>query len=100
MIVVPIIAIDGPSASGKGTIARKLAAHFGFAHLDTGLLYRAVGLAVLNAGGDPNNAPHAEKAARNLDPVKLMAAADDPELRSDKTSIAASQAAAHPGVRA
>jgi cytidylate kinase len=61
-----IIAIDGPSASGKGTIARKLAAHFGFAYLDTGLLYRAVGMAVLRTGGDLGNAEAAEKAALAL----------------------------------
>ena len=50
-----IIAIDGPAASGKGTLARRLAGHFGFSHLDTGKLYRAVGLAVLRDGGDPDD---------------------------------------------
>ena len=59
-----VVAIDGPAASGKGTLARRLARHFGFAHLDTGKLYRATALAVLDAGGDPHDAPTAEKAAR------------------------------------
>lgn len=95
-----IIAIDGPSASGKGTIARKLAAHFGFAHLDTGLLYRAVGLAVLRANGDPANAEQATKAAAALDADQLLTMASDPALRTDTTSVAASQVAAIPAVRA
>lgn len=94
-----IIAIDGPSASGKGTIAKRLAAHFGFAHLDTGMLYRAVGLAVLRAGGDPGDVAAATKAAQALDPAAMIAA-DDPALREDATSSAASKVAAFPGVRA
>ncbi|MDR3448665.1 MAG: d(CMP) kinase [Alphaproteobacteria bacterium] len=61
-----IIAIDGPSASGKGTIARKLAAQLGFAYLDTGLLYRAVGFGVVSAGGNPEDAEMAEEAALAL----------------------------------
>ena len=95
-----IIAIDGPSASGKGTIARKLAAHFGFAYLDTGLLYRAVGLTVLRSGGDPSDAGLAEKAALALDPVKATSLADDTDLRSDEASVAASKVAVVPAVRA
>ncbi len=95
-----IIAIDGPSASGKGTIARKLAAHFGFAHLDTGLLYRAVGLTVLRSGGDSSDAVLAEKAALALDPVKATSLADDADLRSDEASVAASKVAVVPAVRA
>ena len=91
-----IIAIDGPSASGKGTIARKLAAHFDFAHLDTGLLYRAVGMAVVRAGGDPTDPKQAEAAALALDATKL----DDPALRGDEASVAASKVAAIPAVRA
>jgi len=98
--VVPVIAIDGPSASGKGTIARKLAAHFGFAHLDTGLLYRAVGMAVLRAGGDLGDASAAEKAALALDPAQAAQSIEDAELRSDTASLAASKVAAIPGVRA
>ncbi|MFY9288753.1 MAG: (d)CMP kinase [Alphaproteobacteria bacterium] len=97
---LPVIAIDGPSASGKGTIAKKLAAHFGFAFLDTGLLYRAVGLAVQHAGGDPADPLQAEKVAHSLNAAALIAAEHDPLLRKDTTSIAASKVAAHPGVRA
>lgn len=95
-----VIAIDGPSASGKGTIARKLAAHFGFAHLDTGLLYRAVGLAVLRSGGDPSDAILAEKAALALDPAQVVTLADDASMRSDEASVAASKVAPFAPVRA
>jgi cytidylate kinase len=91
-----IIAIDGPSASGKGTIAKKLAEHFGFAHLDTGLLYRAVGLAVAASGGDPSDPERAEKAALALDAAQL----DNPALRDDAAAVAASKVAAIPAVRA
>jgi CMP/dCMP kinase len=90
-----IIAIDGPSASGKGTIAKNLAKHFGFAHLDTGLLYRAVGMDVVRSGGDPSDAKLAERAALALDPAKL----NDPVLRGDEASVAASKVAAIPAVR-
>ena len=95
-----IIAVDGPSASGKGTIARRLASKYDFAHLDTGLLYRAVGLAVLQAGGDPADAVKAEQAARALNPATLMKMADNPALRVEDTSIAASKVAAIATVRA
>jgi len=95
----PIIAIDGPAASGKGTIAKRLAAHFGFAHLDTGLLYRAVGLIVLNTFGDPADASTAEKAAHDVGVIP-KAMADPSILREDRISVAASKVAAHPGVRA
>lgn len=81
-----IIAIDGPAASGKGTIARALAAHFGFHHLDTGLLYRATGA----KGGDPVT------AARSLDASDLARA----DLRSAEAGQAASRIAAIPEVRA
>ncbi|HEX7006582.1 MAG TPA: (d)CMP kinase [Alphaproteobacteria bacterium] len=90
-----IIAVDGPAAAGKGTLARRLAAHFGLAYLDTGLLYRAVGLAVLRAGGDPADPEAAVRAARALDPRDLT----DPELRSDRAAGAASKVAAIPAVR-
>jgi cytidylate kinase len=91
-----IIAIDGPAASGKGTLARRLAAHFGLAHLDTGSLYRAVGRDVLKAALDPADPVAAEQAAASLDPASL----DDPRLRDEDVGRAASQVAAHPRVRA
>jgi cytidylate kinase len=91
-----IIAIDGPSASGKGTLARRLAQRFGLAHLDTGKLYRATGLAVLEAGGDPTDPAAAEKAARSLDFARLA----DPRLLQEDVAQAASQAASIPAVRA
>lgn len=91
-----IIAIDGPAAAGKGTLARRLARHFGLNYLDTGVIYRAVGLAVRRAGGDPQDAAAAEAAARALDPAGF----DDPELRGEPAAAAASQVAAIPAVRA
>ncbi|MBI1986409.1 MAG: (d)CMP kinase [Rhodospirillales bacterium] len=90
-----IIAIDGPAAAGKGTLARRLAKHFGLAYLDTGLIYRAVGMAVVRAGGDPNRPETAEKAARALKPEDLEAQ----DLRSDAAADAASRVSAIPGVR-
>lgn len=89
-----IIAVDGPAASGKGTIARALASHFGLPHLDTGLLYRAVGMAVLRAGGDPGD-PSDAFAACDFSDAMLH----DPEIRSEAASRAASIVSAHPGVR-
>jgi cytidylate kinase len=91
-----IIAIDGPAAAGKGTLARRLAATLGLPYLDTGLLYRAVGRRVLDAGGDPSDAEAAEAAARSLTPADL--ARDD--LRGAAADRAASQVASLPGVRA
>lgn len=91
-----IIAVDGPSAAGKGTLSRKLAAHFGLAHLDTGALYRAVALAVLKAGGDPADPDTCVGAAKALDHATL----DDPEIRSERTAAAASKLAPIPEVRA
>lgn len=91
-----IIAIDGPAASGKGTLARRLAAHFGLAYLDTGSLYRAVGFAVLADGHDPSDPDAAEAAARALD-ASLVS---DPRLRTDEVAQAASKVAAIPAVRA
>ena len=90
-----IIAIDGPAASGKGTLARRLAAHFGLRYLDTGLLYRAVGLTVQERGGDPDNAADAKAAADTLDPAGL----DRPDLRSEEAGRSASKVAAIPAVR-
>ncbi len=91
-----IIAIDGPSAAGKGTLARRLAQHFGLAFLDTGSLYRAVGAKVLRDRGDPHDAAAAQAAAENLSADDLSA----PELRSEAVSQAASIVAAVPAVRA
>jgi CMP/dCMP kinase len=90
-----IIAIDGPAASGKGTLARRLAQHFGLAHLDTGRLYRAVALRVLIQGGHPED--HASAAAE----AKALVAADlaDPRLREERVAQASSVVAAIPGVR-
>ncbi len=91
-----IVAVDGPSASGKGTLARRLATALDFAHLDTGLLYRAVGAAVLAAGGDPAEPAVAAAAARSLD----LAALDPVPLRRETVGQAASVVAAIPEVRA
>lgn len=91
-----IIAIDGPAAAGKGTLARRIADALGYAHLDTGALYRAVGLAVRRAGNDPADADAALAAAKTLDPAGLS----DPALREEETSKAASIVSAHPAVRA
>lgn len=90
-----IIAIDGPAAAGKGTLARALAKHFGFAYLDTGALYRAVGLSVLRAGADPTDSEAAVAAAEALDDSLL----DDPALRSEEAGHAASIVAEMPLVR-
>lgn len=89
-----IIAVDGPTASGKGTIAKALAAHFGLPHLDTGLLYRAVGRQVQLNGGDPKNPADALAASSFAD--DLLA---DPILRNEETGGYASQVSAHPAVR-
>jgi CMP/dCMP kinase len=90
-----IVAIDGPAASGKGTLARQLAQRFGLAHLDTGALYRATVLAVLDQGGDPDDPAAAAAAARRID-LPLLA---DPRLRGERVAAASSVVAAHPEVR-
>ncbi len=90
-----IIAIDGPAASGKGTLARRLAVHFGLAHLDSGLLYRAVARAVMDAGVAVTDPNAASAAARELDP----AAFDDSQLRGRDMGEAASVVAVVPEVR-
>jgi len=91
----PVIAVDGPAASGKGTIARALAEHFKLPHMDTGLLYRAVALKLWRWGGDPSSEFEALRAADGLgcDPA-------DPELRSEPVSKIASMISAYPSVRA
>jgi len=91
-----IIAIDGPAAAGKGTLARRLADHFGLAVLDTGLLYRAVGMNLIRKGGDTGDPAAAEAAAKSLKAEDLEA----PDLRSDAAADAASRVSAFPAVRA
>ncbi len=91
-----IIAIDGPAASGKGTLGKKLAAHYGLRHLDTGLLYRAVAKAVLDAGQPPADTKAAVAAARALDPARF----DEAVLKSHAVGEAASVVSAIPEVRA
>ena len=90
-----IIAIDGPAASGKGTIARQIASVYGLHYLDTGLLYRAVAKAVLDAGHSPDDATRAIEAAVMLDPSKF----DDGALKTQAVTEAASVVAAIPEVR-
>ena len=94
-----IIAVDGLAATGKGTIARRLAAQLDFAYLDTGLLYRAVGVATLRAGGDPADPAAATLAAQALKPEALAALAEDPFLRGPEGSDAASKVGAVQAVR-
>ncbi len=90
-----IIAVDGPTASGKGTIARALARHFGLPHLDTGLLYRAVGQQLVRNGGDPDDPMDALAACAF--PESLLT---DPLLRSEGAGGIASRVSIHPAVRA
>lgn len=90
-----VIAVDGPAASGKGTLARRLAAHYGLAYLDTGSLYRATALAMMLVGGDPSDEAAAVEAAQTLDPVRFT----DEQLRSPGAGEAASKVAAIPAVR-
>jgi cytidylate kinase len=90
-----VIAVDGTAASGKGTLAKRLAQHFGFAHLDSGALYRLTALAVLEAKGDPKNEADALKGAQTID----FTLAGDPRIRTDVVGQAASHVAAIPAVR-
>jgi len=90
------IAIDGPAAAGKGTLARRLAAALGLPYLDTGLLYRAVARRALDAGADPADPAATEAAALALHPSDLART----DLRGPQADAAASQVATHPGVRA
>lgn len=92
-----VIAVDGPAASGKGTIASRLASHFGLPYLDTGLLYRAVGMSVLAAGGDLDDGAFAGEVARNLD---LSGLSEDEGLTTGEAGEAASRVASHAAVRA
>ena len=91
-----VIAVDGPAASGKGTIARALAEHFGLPHMDTGMLYRAVALSMVRFGGDPGNEFEAVRACEGTAQVSP----DDPELRGELVGSIASRISAYPGVRA
>jgi CMP/dCMP kinase len=90
-----IIAIDGPAASGKGTLAKRLAAHYGYRHLDTGAIYRAVAYALISRGADLADKAAAVRAARGLDPQTF----DNPELKSHQVGTAASVVSAYPEVR-
>lgn len=90
-----VIAIDGPAAAGKGTLAKKVAAHYGFAYLDTGSLYRAVGVAVRQAGFHPSNEAEAIKAAQTLDVAKI----DQQAIRTAEAGEGASLVAVMQPVR-
>lgn len=91
-----VIAVDGPAASGKGTVAGRLAAHYGLPYLDTGLLYRAVGVGLLAKGGDLSDEAAAAEVARALGAEDLEA----PEVRTRAAGEAASRVAVYTGVRA
>lgn len=100
-----VVAIDGPAASGKGTLARKVAEHFGFAHLDTGALYRAVGLKLSQGGAAPDADPERAAAeavavAEGLTAAEVAVLQHDPALREGPAGEAASRVAAIPAVRA
>src|SRR5471030_982393 len=91
-----VIAVDGTAASGKGTLAKRLAQHFGFAHLDSGALYRLTALAVIESKGDPKNEADAVRGARAID----LSRAGDPAIRSDVIVRASSHVAGIAAVRA
>ncbi len=90
-----VIAVDGTAASGKGTLAKRLARHFNFAYMDSGSLYRLAALAVLESGGDPASETDALAGARAID----LSRAGDPAIRSDIVGKTASQVAAFPAIR-
>lgn len=91
-----VIAVDGPAASGKGTIARALARNYDLPHMDTGCLYRAVALTMFRFGGDPGSEFEAVRACEGVAQVDPA----DPELRSEIVGSIASRISAYPGVRA
>ncbi|HVY19252.1 MAG TPA: (d)CMP kinase [Bauldia sp.] len=91
-----IIAIDGPAAAGKGTLAQRLANYYKLPYLDTGLLYRLVGRLVIERGDDPDDAAAASIVALNIDPAALA----DPNLRGREAGEIASRVSVHAGVRA
>lgn len=90
-----VIAVDGPAASGKGTIAKALARHYDLPHMDTGLLYRSVALTLWRFGGDPGEEFEAVRAAREIGSIDP----DDEELRSETVGELASRVSAYPAVR-
>src|ERR1700759_300082 len=90
-----IIAIDGPAASGKGTLGKRLAVHYGYRHLDTGVIYRAVAYALISAGDDLHDEARAVQAALQLEPEKF----ENPVLKSQNVGEAASVVSAIPAVR-
>jgi len=96
---LPVVAIDGPAASGKGTLARRIADALGFALLDTGALYRAVALSMIRAGTDLDDTVAATEAARALTPDSIAELTADPALRQDDTAAGASRVSAVTGVR-
>ena len=91
-----VIAVDGPAASGKGTIARALARHYALPHMDTGLLYRAVALSLFRFGGDAASEFEAARAVHEIDKIDMA----DPELRSEIVGGIASRISVYPAVRA
>ena len=94
-----IITIDGPAAAGKGTLAARLAEKYGLAYFDTGMTYRAVGLAMTLDGRDVNDAALAEDYARRLTFPQMLELSKNPDFRSSKNGVAASVVSAYPGVR-
>ena len=90
-----IIAVDGPAASGKGTIAKALARHYGLPHMDTGMLYRSVALSLWKFGGDAGNEFEALRAVEGIEQISV----DDEELRSETIGKLASKVSAYPSVR-
>lgn len=91
-----VIAVDGPAASGKGTIARALARHYGLPHLDTGMLYRSVALSLFRFGGDISSEFEAVRACHEIDKISP----DEEELRSETIGKLASRISVYPAVRA
>ena len=95
-----LITVDGPAGAGKGTLSKRLATHFGYAHLDTGKLYRTVGLNTLASGGNPAILADAIASAQALDSATIVRGAlQNPELAGDTAAAAASKVAAIPEVR-
>ncbi|MCB1538922.1 MAG: (d)CMP kinase [Rhodospirillales bacterium] len=96
----PVITIDGPSASGKGTLARALAKRLNFYYLDTGAIYRALALDLLARGIDPDDADSCAAEARRFAPLFRPEMTETPDIRTDTVAQASSKSSRHPGVRA